>query len=135
ASLFVIQGADQGKRFEFTSGPVTLGRDNSNAIQLHDNEVSRRHAELRPEAKGYQIVDLGSANGTFVNDHQVDRTALRSGDRVQLGQTVLGFQGDVVVQRDLTARVDLLARSSPDDRSAILRSIPSGEGSRVLQAP
>ena len=39
------------------------------------------------------------------------------------------------VQRDLRFRVDLLARSSPDDRSAILRSIPSGEGSRVLQAP
>jgi nitrogen-specific signal transduction histidine kinase len=38
-------------------------------------------------------------------------------------------------RRDLTARVDLLSRSSPDDRSAILRSIPSGEGSRVLRTP
>ena len=38
-------------------------------------------------------------------------------------------------RRDLTARVDLLAKSSPDDRSAILKSIPSDEGSRVLQAP
>ena len=37
--------------------------------------------------------------------------------------------------RDLTARVDMLSRASPDDRSAILRSIPAGEGSRVLQAP
>ena len=49
ASLFVIQGADQGKRFELKSTkPVALGRDNSNAIRLHDTEVSRRHAELRP---------------------------------------------------------------------------------------
>jgi signal transduction histidine kinase len=136
ASLFVIQGADQGKRFEFTSGPVALGRDKSNAVELHDNEVSRRHAELRLDPKGCQIVDLGSANGTFVNDHQVDRSGLRSGDRVQLGQTVMEFQdGNPGVQRDLTARVDFLARSSPDDRSAIVRSIPSGEGSRVLQAP
>jgi signal transduction histidine kinase len=134
--LFVIQGADQGKRFEFTSGPVALGRDKSNAIELHDNEVSRRHAELRLDPKGFQIVDLGSANGTFVNDRQIERTALRSGDRVQLGQTVMEFQdGNLAYGRDLTARVDLLARSSPDDRSAILRSIPSGEGSRVLQAP
>jgi signal transduction histidine kinase len=134
--LFVIQGADQGKRFEFTSGPVALGRDNSNAVQLHDNEVSRRHAELRFDRQGCQIVDLGSANGTFVNNLPVDQTALHSGDRVQLGQTVMLFhQGNAGAQRDLTARVDLLARSSPDDRSAILRSIPSGEGSRVLQAP
>src|SRR5947209_15186977 len=67
ASLLVIQGADQGKRFEFTSGPMPLGRDNSNAVQLHDNEVSRRHAELRPIPGGYEIVDMGSANGTYVN--------------------------------------------------------------------
>ncbi len=137
ASLFVIsQGADQGKRFEFSSGPVAVGRDISNPVQLHDNEVSRRHAELRLAPNGYQIVDLGSANGTYVNDHPVDRTALHSGDRVQLGQTVMVFNdGGTGANRDLTARVDLLARSSPDDRSAILRSIPSDEGSRVLQAP
>ncbi len=137
ASLFVIsQGADQGKRFEFTSGPVAMGRDNSNAVQLHDNEVSRRHAEVRLNPNGYQIVDLGSANGTYVNDHPVNRTALNSGDRVQLGQTVMLFHdGSAGSQRDLTARVDLLTRSSPDDRSAILRRIPSDEGSRVLQAP
>ena len=91
ASLFVIQGADQGKRFEFTSGPVALGRDDSNAVRLHDTEVSRRHAELRLEQGGYRILDLSSANGTFVNGQPVDQTALSSGDRVQLGQTVLLF--------------------------------------------
>jgi len=136
ASLFVIQGADQGKRFEFLTGPVALGRDNSNSVRLHDTEVSRRHAELRLEREGYRIVDLGSANGTFVNGQPVDQTPLHSGDRVQLGQTVMLFQaGNGDVQRDLTGRVDLLATSNPDDRSAILKSIPSGEGSRVLQAP
>ncbi len=136
ASLFVIQGADQGKRFEFTSGPVTLGRDNSNAVQLHDNEVSRRHAELRQVPSGYELVDLGSANGTYVNDHPVDRTACAPATRCMLGQTVMEFQDDGTSMRpDLRLRVDLLARSSPDDHSAILRSIPSGEGSRVLQEP
>ena len=136
ASLFVIQGADQGKRFEFLTGPVALGRDNSNSVRLHDTEVSRRHAELRLEREGYRIVDLGSANGTFVNGQPVEQTPLQSGDRVQLGQTVMLFQsGNGDVERDLTARVNLLARSNPGDRSAILKSVPSGEGSRVLQAP
>jgi signal transduction histidine kinase len=134
--LFVIQGADQGKRFEFMTSPVALGRDSSNAVRLHDTEVSRRHAELRLEGQGYRIVDLNSANGTLVNGQPIEQRALSSGDRVQVGQTVMLFQsGNGGPQRDLTARVDLLTKSSPDDRSAILRSIPSDEGSRVLKAP
>ncbi len=137
ASLFVIQGADQGKRFELKTKPMALGRDQSNPIRLHDTEVSRRHAEVRPADDSYRIVDLGSANGTFVNGQPVDQAALRSGDRLQLGQTVMLFNEGVPAERDrdLTTRVDMLSHASPDDRSAILRSIPVGEGSRVLQAP
>jgi len=136
ASLFVIQGADQGKRFEFKSSPVALGRENSNAIRLHDTEVSRRHAELRQEDEAYRIVDLGSANGTYVNGQLTDQGLLHSGDRLQLGQTVMLYnEGGSSPRRDLTARVDLMSRSNPDDRSAILKSIPSGEGSRVLRQP
>jgi signal transduction histidine kinase/pSer/pThr/pTyr-binding forkhead associated (FHA) protein len=136
ASLFVIQGADQGQRFEFMSGPVALGRDMSNPIRLHDTEVSRRHAELRLEQEGYRIIDLGSQNGTFVNGQAVDQVPLHSGDRVQLGQTVMLFrEGSGGLHGSLADRVDLLNKSDPDDRSAILKSIPSGEGSRVLKAP
>ncbi|KAJ3059021.1 hypothetical protein HK102_010199, partial [Quaeritorhiza haematococci] len=136
ASLFVIQGADQGKRFEFQASPVSLGRDNSNAVRLHDTEVSRRHAEIRLDDDLYRVFDLGSANGTYVNGHLVDQAPLRTGDRLQLGQTVMLYnEGPLGARRDLTARVDLLAKSSPEDRSAILRSIPSDEGSRVLQQP
>lgn len=135
ASLFVIQGADQGKRFELKSKPMAMGRDQSNPIRLHDTEVSRRHAEVRPVDDSFRIIDLGSANGTFVNGQPIDQAPLRSGDRLQLGQTVMLFNEGVGPERDLTARVDVLSRTSPDDRSAILKSIPAGEGSRVLQAP
>jgi signal transduction histidine kinase len=133
--LFVIQGADQGKRFEFTFSPVALGRDDSNAIRLHDTEVSRRHAELRLDKGAYCVLDLSSANGTFVNDQRVDQSMLNSGDRVQLGQTVLLYNEGTSPRRDLTNRVDMLTKSSPEDRSAILKSIPSDEGSRVLKSP
>lgn len=134
ASLFVIQGADQGKRFELKSSPVALGRESSNAIRLHDTEVSRRHAEIRLDDERYRIVDLGSANGTFINGRLVDQAPLRSGDRLQLGQTVMLYN-EGASGRDLTARVDLLSQSHPEDRSAILKSIPAGEGSRILQQP
>ncbi len=136
ASLFVIQGADQGRRFELKARPMALGRDGSNPIRLHDHEVSRRHAEVRPdEAHAYRVVDLGSANGTFLNGQPVDQAPLRSGDQLQIGQTVMLFtEGASQARRDLTERVDVLSRSSPEDRSAIIRSIPadapgpSGEG-------
>jgi len=136
ASLFIIKGADQGKRFELKGKAVGLGRDNSNTIRLHDNEVSRRHAEVRRLEDAFRLVDLGSANGTFLNDEVVDQSSLHAGDQIRLGQTVLLFQDTVdEAGRELTARVDMLARSSPTDRSAILRSIPVGEGSRILETP
>ncbi len=135
ASLFVIQGADQGKRFELKSKSMALGRDHSNPIRLHDTEVSRRHAEVRPVDDSYRIVDLGSANGTYVNGQPVDQSPLRSGDRVQLGQTVMLFnEGGSTADRDMMARVDVLSQTYPDDRSAILKSISAEEGSRVLKA-
>ena len=134
ASLFVIQGADQGKRFELKPRPMALGRDKSSPILLHDHEISRRHAEVRPVDDSFRIVDLGSANGTFVNGQPVDQVALRSGDRLQLGQTVMLFhEGPGSPDRDLMARVDV-SRTTDDDRSAILKSIPVGDASRVLQA-
>lgn len=136
ASLFVIRGADQGRRFEIRDKSLALGRDGSNPIRLHDNEVSRRHAELRHTPQGYRLVDLGSANGTFVNGDPIDQAPLRSGDQVQLGQTVMIFsEGSLASEREMTRRVDLLSAASSADRSAIVRSIPVGDGSRMLRAP
>ncbi|MFO0907184.1 MAG: FHA domain-containing protein [Isosphaeraceae bacterium] len=137
ASLFVIQGADQGKRFELASTPISLGRDNSNPIRLHDTEVSRRHAELRRVDDSYRVVDLGSANGTFVNGQPIEQQSpLKSGDRLQLGQTVMLFTegSSLSAEREGASRVSVMGPAS-EDRSAILKSIPAGEGSRVLQAP
>ena len=113
ASLSVIQGADQGKRFEFTSTPLALGRDSSNGIRLQDTEISRRHAELRRESDGYRVVDLHSANGTFVNGKPVDQSVLRSGDRIQLGQTVMLFKRE----RGRAPRPDRQGQSTGQEQS------------------
>jgi signal transduction histidine kinase len=103
---------------------------------LHDNEVSRRHAEVRPADDAFRVVDLGSANGTFLNGQPVDQAPLRPGDHLRLGKTVMVFsESGALLDRELTHRVDLLSKASPDDRSAIVRSMPAGDGSRVLEAP
>lgn len=137
ASLFVIQGADQGKRFELVSSPAGLGRDNSNPIRLHDTEVSRRHAEVRQAENAYRVIDLKSANGTYVNGELVEQAVLKTGDRLQLGQTVMLFSEGAsgATDREIASRINMLGPASPDDRSAILKSIPADEGSRVLKAP
>lgn len=125
ASLFVIQGSDKGKRFELrAASSCTIGRDPSNPIRIHDNEVSRKHAEVQPlVGETYRLVDLESANGTYLNGELIASVPLHSGDRVQIGQTVLIFSPGPTSAADLTERVDLLARANPEDRSAILHSI------------
>ncbi|HMF16577.1 MAG TPA: FHA domain-containing protein, partial [Gemmataceae bacterium] len=62
--LLVTKGADEGKQFELAEAAISVGRDGTNRIRLHDTEVSRRHAEFRQVEAGYAVMDVGSANGT-----------------------------------------------------------------------
>ncbi|MEO2046956.1 MAG: ATP-binding protein [Pirellulales bacterium] len=71
ASLFVIQGRDQGTRFQLEDDIITVGRTQNNAVRLHDTEVSRVHAELIRRDNIYLLRDLNSSNGTFVNGQQL----------------------------------------------------------------
>ena len=84
-SLFIFRGNDQGVRFELSADVLGLGRDASNAIQLHDTEVSRRHAEIRRADKAFVLADLGSSNGTYVNGKRVTMAYLGAADRIAIG--------------------------------------------------
>ncbi|MBI3361100.1 MAG: FHA domain-containing protein [Chloroflexi bacterium] len=90
--LTVDQGPTPGEAHELTQGIILIGRDpDKNAIVINTAGVSREHARLAREGEAYTLEDLGSANGTFVNDRQLkphDPRRLNSGDRVKLGQTV-----------------------------------------------
>jgi signal transduction histidine kinase len=132
-TLFVIRGADQGNRFELTEPNVRLGRDASNALQLHDTEVSRHHAEIRRIDDDYTICDLGSSNGTFVNGQHVREHKLASGDQIQLGGTLMLYTGPAEeTQEDLAKIVSIGAAAEPSDRSRIVRSVTQEEGSRIF---
>jgi pSer/pThr/pTyr-binding forkhead associated (FHA) protein len=60
-------------------------------VFLDDVTVSRKHAEIRREADGFLIQDLGSLNGTYVNGERVERALLTSGDEIQIGKFKLTF--------------------------------------------
>ena len=106
ATLFVIRGNDQGTRFELDGTTFRLGRDASNAIQLHDTEVSRHHAELRRRDDEYLISDLNSSNGTFVNGQRVRQHRLDSGDQVQVGSTLMLYTGPSEETDEDLAQID-----------------------------
>ena len=93
--LIVVEGPDSGARFLLPDRePQLIGRS-TEAVPLHDDSVSRRHAELTPDEGRWWIRDLDSSNGTWIDDHPVeDRTPLTPGDRIRCGDTVLVFARD-----------------------------------------
>jgi ABC-type multidrug transport system ATPase subunit len=90
---------------------VRIGRDAANDIVLTDLLVSRRHAELRRVDRGYEVVDLGTRNGTFVNGQRVSFALLRPGDVVGAGHHQLVFDGTMLHEYVDTGRVSLRAES------------------------
>jgi len=74
---------------------VTIGRAPDNTIVLSDPRASSHHAEVRPEGASFSVVDLGSSNGTFVNEQQVfgaTSRLLQPGDAVRIGDTRFMFE-------------------------------------------
>ncbi len=139
--LIVIKGADEGKQFELAGALLSIGRDAVNHIRLNDTEVSRRHAELflkDAETKRYHVRDLGSANGTFVNNDQIAEHSLSPGDQIQVGQTLLvvsGGRGAGQPVSDLAEQISLITRQDVELSSAIIKTVGEGEGSRILAHP
>lgn len=72
-------------------GAITLGRGSQNDVMLRDPTVSRQHARIICGEEECSVQDLGSANGTFVNDTRVSRARLTLGDRLRLGDAVLMY--------------------------------------------
>ncbi len=76
--------------------PVVLGRDASCDIPIDDPSTSRRHARITPIDGGFFVEDLGSKNGTLVNDVPCKNSQLKSGDRVLMGSVLAVYQEEPV---------------------------------------
>jgi hypothetical protein len=81
-----------GERFALTESIITIGRHPDSNLVLADPNVSRNHAEIRPQGEQFVVVDLGSTNGTRVNGVRVDSQVLRDGDEVAFGNTRMRFE-------------------------------------------
>jgi len=85
------------KEFELIESEIVLGRDDSADITIPAQAVSRRHAKLTRKGDAYEIEDLGSSNGTFVNGQKLSGSrSLKSGDNIRLGQIItLAFEASL----------------------------------------
>ncbi|RME03727.1 MAG: FHA domain-containing protein [Planctomycetota bacterium] len=91
-SIRIKNGPNAGMRFEIKEDVLGIGRDDEEDIQIFDQGVSRRHAEIFRVGEMYFIRDLGSKNGTFVNGEKITEELLRAGDEVRIGGALLEFE-------------------------------------------
>jgi hypothetical protein len=82
-----------GQVFSLTQEPVTIGRQEGNTIVLADSQASRHHATISWQAGSFVIQDMGSANGTFVNEKRIAAPQpLRDGYVIRMGNTVFDMR-------------------------------------------
>lgn len=118
ASLVVVDGQGKGTHFPLTEALVSIGRDDTCTFQVLDAMVSRKHLQVRLDAKlGKHVAgDYRSAHGVFINGKQiVVDTVLSDGDKVKIGQTTLVY----------------LAADQADDAAALAAAKKKGEWKRT----
>ena len=97
AELLVISGKHAGNTLSLPDRDIVIGRDKSCQILLASQDISRRHCLLRPSVNGLFVTDLGSRNGTFVNEQRIEEeTLLQPGDVLRLGPLSLKIPRPVV---------------------------------------
>ena len=106
---------EQGKRHLPVEGVATIGRHPKNNICIPDTMVSKQHAKIQEEHGRYIFEDLGSANGSYLNELRITRHPLSDGDTIRLGHTYLTFKHTSEVQQDVSALVSF--ESFDDDKT------------------
>jgi pSer/pThr/pTyr-binding forkhead associated (FHA) protein len=104
-SLYVLSGDDAGRSFDF-AGTVVLGRVKGVDWILRSSSVSRRHARLEPVEDGWELVDLGSSNGTSLGGRRIERVRLTDGDVLRLGDCELRFRSDAPATNEPVASIE-----------------------------
>jgi diguanylate cyclase (GGDEF)-like protein len=116
ACLVCIHSTDpiRGTRYLIGDRGLVIGRDNGCEIQVNDKSISRRHVSIEPRLPGeYQITDLNSSNGTFVNDLRVRSQLLQDGCYVRVGDSMFRFLAGGNVEASYHEEVQRLSTLDP----------------------
>ena len=87
----VIYGSELGKKYNLNASSLVIGRSSKCDIQIDQESISRNHSKILNTGKSILVRDLGSTNGTYVNDEPIDEYVLRDGDLIKIGRTIFKF--------------------------------------------
>ncbi len=131
--LVMKKGPVPGKTFELTRNELTIGRDIKNDIVINDAEISRRHCRLFLQGDGYTIEDLGSTNGTFVDEQRVTgQRALHSGETLRVGDNVTlvyelaGYDADATLASRGAQPAPAQPKAQPRRQQQFAGQVPPG---------
>ncbi len=102
-------GEYQGSEFFIKGDEFSIGRAFECHLMLNDNMISGRHAHIVRQGEHYELQDLGSTNGTFVNGEKIDKKLLRTGDKVMVGGLEFEFVQPLDVGRTMVATPEAMA--------------------------
>jgi pSer/pThr/pTyr-binding forkhead associated (FHA) protein len=131
ALLRILNGSLENQEIELSPDPMTVGRASACNIRIADAGVSSKHAKIWCEEGQYFLMDLGSTNGTFVNDRDVDREQLNDGDVIMFGMTKASFVGEKPKPRATPNRPQQRVAAPParsPARAAAVAVVPAPEG-------
>ena len=118
--LFASWGENSMFERAIDSDCISIGRDSKNDFRIPSLSVSRHHVLVVTSADGVKIMDLGSTNGTFVNDCKVTSHVLEDGDRIKLGDCNIEY---ISAGRRLAARASASAITSGDRCESAISSV------------
>ena len=126
-------GLEPGGTFELQADRVTIGRTPENGIQIDHPSVSSNHALIRRVGGDYLLLDIGSTNGTWVNDSPVTGQLLENGSRISIGESSLFFTqvGSTAAKpgaMGVGSRGTIMVQSGPSAGS----NFPIGDGDLVI---
>ena len=90
-ALQILEGHERGRTYSDLPMPITIGREEDNAIRLNDERASRFHAKIQEDDGRVILTDLDSTNGTRVNGHIVQMRVLQAGDQILIGRSLIAF--------------------------------------------
>ena len=112
--LQIYPAIPQAEIFRLNNRRTLIGRELTCDISLDDNAISRSHAAINLEDFGYSVVDLGSRNGTFVDDKLLrESIRLKGGEHIRLGGTILKFMASMDEEAQYHAVVQELMTRDP----------------------
>jgi predicted component of type VI protein secretion system len=130
AFLKIMSGASAGLKFDITKDETTMGRLPESVLVLNEPAVSSRHCVIVRDGKKFTLRDVGSTNGTRLNEKKVTESRLKPKDVIVVGSVEMVFDGDDI-------EVDLAAVPKVDETAApkVDQSVPPAVGQTAIIMP